>query len=120
MFITNPEDFAECFNERVPDGCRKITAEDVRLMTECGLICRYRYYDRQDLKIARGIFQFVNLAKNDLLKKLVVKRRHYAVGHVVVLCQKMKENPAGPGYIVRRVSAQETLSARGSGETGSD
>jgi hypothetical protein len=58
MFITSPEAFAEYFNTKIPDVYRKITVDDVRLMTECGLVGRYNYYIRQDLETVRGVLMY--------------------------------------------------------------
>jgi hypothetical protein len=64
MFVTSPEKFAEWFNAKIPGTNRKITAADVRLMTECNLIGRYRFYERQDLETIRGILQYEQLREN--------------------------------------------------------
>jgi hypothetical protein len=61
MFITSPDRFAEWFNEKIPDACRKITSKDVRLMTECKLMGRYRFYDRQDMETVRAVLQYEQL-----------------------------------------------------------
>jgi len=58
MFITSPEAFAEWFNEKILNACRKLTVDDVCLMTECKLISRYRFYGHQDIETARGILQY--------------------------------------------------------------
>lgn len=56
---TNPEKFANCFNSVVPGAYRKITTQDIRDMTECGLIrCYGGYYSRVDLERVRGILQY--------------------------------------------------------------
>lgn len=58
MFITSPENFAEWFNEKYPGTFRRITPEDVKDMTDCGLIGHYRYYSQQDLETVRGVLQY--------------------------------------------------------------
>jgi hypothetical protein len=59
MFINSPEKFAVWFNEKYVGAHRRITTEDVRNMTTCGLIGRYRYYSpSQDGEIIRGILQY--------------------------------------------------------------
>jgi len=47
--ILSPDKFAEWFNNVVPGAYRSITAQDIRDMTECGLVAHYGYYIRQDL-----------------------------------------------------------------------
>ncbi len=59
MEIASPEKFAVWFNDKYQDAYRKINAEDVRDMTTCGLIGRYRYYSlSQDGETVRGILQY--------------------------------------------------------------
>ena len=59
MEITSPEKFAVWFNDKYQGAYRKINAEDVRDLTTCGLIGRYRYYsESQDGEIIRGILQY--------------------------------------------------------------
>ena len=59
MFINDPETFVKWFNQKYPGTYRQITAEDVKQMTACGLICRYRSYSTsQDGEIIRGILQY--------------------------------------------------------------
>jgi hypothetical protein len=64
MFISSPKAFAECFNAKIPDACRKITSDDVRLMRECKLIGRHNYYIRQDLETVRAVLQYEQLRQN--------------------------------------------------------
>ena len=61
MFITSPDRFAGWFNEKIPHTCRKIITDDVRLMTECNLIGRHRFYGRLDGETVRGVFQYEQL-----------------------------------------------------------
>ena len=56
--ITSPDKFAEWFNLVVPGAYRNITTQDVRDMTNCGLICRYRYYVRDDLQTVRAVLLY--------------------------------------------------------------
>jgi hypothetical protein len=59
MFITSPEKFAAWFNEKYPGAYRRVTGDDIRELTTCGLICRYRYYSlSQDGETIRGILQY--------------------------------------------------------------
>ena len=58
MPMVSPDRFAEWFNSVVPGAYREITAQDVRDMTECGLIGRYGYYGRADIETVRAILQY--------------------------------------------------------------
>ena len=51
--------FADWFNVTYRGAHRNVSVEDIREMTECGLIGRYRYYSpSQDGEIIRGILQY--------------------------------------------------------------
>jgi len=56
--ITNPQKFADLFNAKVLGVHRQITVDDIRLLTECGLIKRYGWYDSTDLQTVIGILKF--------------------------------------------------------------
>ena len=59
QFITNPDKLAIWFDQKYPGAYRQITAEDVRHMTACDLIGRYRSYSTsQDGETVRGILQY--------------------------------------------------------------
>jgi len=58
MYSTNPEAFADLFNEKVQGAYRKVTGYDIRSMTKCGLIGRCGFYVRQDLETVRGILEY--------------------------------------------------------------
>ena len=58
MYNTSPNKFAIWFNEKYPGGHRRITADDVRDMTECGLIGRHGFYLRAELGTIMGILQY--------------------------------------------------------------
>jgi len=58
MFITSPETFAEWFKSEVPGAYREVNFQDIRVMTDCGLIGRYGYYWRQDLETVRAVLQY--------------------------------------------------------------
>jgi hypothetical protein len=64
MFITSPKVFADLFNGKFPGAYRKITPDDVRLMTECKLIGRYKYYIHQDLETISCILLYEQLRIN--------------------------------------------------------
>jgi len=59
--ILSPDRFAEWFNNVVPGAYRSITAQDIRDMTECGLVAHYGYYIRQDLETVRAILLYEQL-----------------------------------------------------------
>lgn len=63
--ITSPKRFADWFNQTVPGAQRKISAEDVRLMTKLGLIGRCKYYLRSDIQTVIGILKFEQFRQND-------------------------------------------------------
>ena len=65
MIITSPEKFAVLFNEKYPGTYRKITTQDVRDMTTCGLIGRYGFYLRVDLETIRGILEYEQLQRRN-------------------------------------------------------
>jgi len=64
MFITHPEAFADLFNAKIPYARRKITSNDVRLMTKCNLIYKYGFYMQDDLETIRGILEYEQLREN--------------------------------------------------------
>jgi hypothetical protein len=49
--------FGAKFNSTVPGAYRNITANDIRLMTYCGLIGRHGFFEREDLELVRGILR---------------------------------------------------------------
>jgi len=58
QFITSPDKFARAFNDKVAGAERRITADDVRLLTECGLIKKHGYYLQDDLQTVIGILNY--------------------------------------------------------------
>ena len=64
MITLNQTKFAERFNAKFLCACRRITPEDVHLMTECGLIGKYSYYICEDLETTRGILRYEQLREN--------------------------------------------------------
>ena len=80
--ITNPAQFASYFNLHVPGARRLIDTEDVRLLTECELICRYGFYSRDDLHTIRNILRYENLRRN----RDIQLTRHSAEG--IPLCKR--------------------------------
>ena len=59
MEIISPEQFAVWFNDKYQGAYRKISADDARDMTACGLIGRHRYYSlSQDGEMVRGILEY--------------------------------------------------------------
>ena len=67
-FRTSPDRFAKDFNEVVPGAYRQITTQDVRDMTDCGLIGRYNCYPRSDLETVRAILQYEQLRQRRIEK----------------------------------------------------
>ena len=62
MEITSPEKFARWFNDKYQGAYRKIDDEDVRDLTTCGLIGRYRYYSlSRDGETIRGILEYEHM-----------------------------------------------------------
>jgi len=59
--IVSPDKFAAQFNQVVPGAYRKISAQDVRDITGCGLIGKYQYYGRADLETVRAVLQYEQL-----------------------------------------------------------
>lgn len=68
MFITSPEKFVEWFRLEVPGAYRDLTSQDVRDMTNCGLIGRYGFYIRQDLETVRAVLQYEQLRQKRIQK----------------------------------------------------
>jgi hypothetical protein len=61
MYITQPEVFANFVNTKISGAYRKITTNDVCLMTEYNLIGKYEFYGSQDLETVRGILAYEQL-----------------------------------------------------------
>jgi hypothetical protein len=68
-FRTSPNKFAEEFNQIVPGAYRRITTQDVRDMTDCGLIGRYSYYGHVDLENVRAILRYEELRRKRIEKQ---------------------------------------------------
>jgi hypothetical protein len=64
MFITSPDKFASWFKSEVPGAYREITSQDIRNMTDCGLIGRHGFYLRQDLETVRAVLEYEQLRQN--------------------------------------------------------
>ena len=69
QFITSPEKFADWFNIKVPGACRDITADDVKLLTECRLIKKHGYYFHDDLQTVIGILNYEQLRQKKTEKQ---------------------------------------------------
>ena len=61
QFITSPDKFAQWFNTKVPGAYREVTPDDIRLLTECGVIKRHGYYFHDDIKTIIGILNYEQL-----------------------------------------------------------
>ena len=62
--ILSPDRFTTWFNSVVPGAYRRVTAQDIRDMTECGLIGRYGCYGRADLETVRAILLYEQMRQN--------------------------------------------------------
>lgn len=58
--ITSASKFVDWFRMKVP-GAREISLDDVRLLTECGLIKRCGFYGNADLQTVIGILRYEKL-----------------------------------------------------------
>ncbi|MBA7612802.1 hypothetical protein ES703_20042 [subsurface metagenome] len=67
----NAERFADLFNAKLPGAYRQITAQDIKDMTDCGLIGKYKYYGRTDLQIVRGLILYEQLWQKRMKKPTV-------------------------------------------------
>jgi hypothetical protein len=64
-YIVRAEDFADLFNAKVTGAYRQVTADDIRLLTQFGLIGRYNFYDTTgDLQTIIGILNYEQLREN--------------------------------------------------------
>jgi len=61
LTTSNPGKFADLFNSKVPGAYREVTAQDVRDLTQCGLIKRYGFYDTTDLQTVIDILNYEQL-----------------------------------------------------------
>ena len=59
--IVDAEKFAQKFNSLFQGSHRKVSADDVREMTRCGLIGRHGYYEQLDLHTVNGILRYESL-----------------------------------------------------------
>jgi hypothetical protein len=66
---TSPARFAVEFNQTVPGAYRKISVQDVKLLTECGLIGRYKYYAESDILTVIGILQYERFREKRIEKE---------------------------------------------------
>lgn len=70
MITSSPKKFAEWFNGKYIGTYRKITPEDVKDMTACGLIHRYEYYSRLiDGETVRGVLQYEIMRESRTVQK---------------------------------------------------
>ncbi len=70
--VVSPDKFAEWFSLKVLGAYRKVTAEDVKLMQQVGLICKYGYYIRADLETVRSVLQYEQI-RNERSEKACLK-----------------------------------------------
>ena len=70
MYITDPEEFADWFNETYPGAYRPITTEDARDMTTCGLMGHHQYYSKpRDGETVRGILEYEQMREKRSAKE---------------------------------------------------
>ena len=65
----NPKRFAETFNQECPGAYQTVTADDIRLMTECGIIGHYGCYGDSDIRTIVGVFRY-ELLREKRIEKL--------------------------------------------------
>ena len=71
MAITDPERFAEWFNMSYRGAYRRVSVEDIRDMTECGLICRSRCYSpSQDGETIHAVLRYEQMRQKRSAKLL--------------------------------------------------
>jgi len=107
VFVSSPEKFADWFNSKILNACRKVTADDVRIMTECNLIGRYRFYGRQDLETIRGILQYEQLRENRPVQQDKEKKPRPANAAGKYYFQSQKVGPGDPGNTAPRANLIE-------------
>jgi hypothetical protein len=74
MITSSPKKFAEWFNGKYIGTYYKITSEDIKDMTTCGLIHRYEYYSGSiDGETVRGVLQFEKLRESRTIQKAIEK-----------------------------------------------
>lgn len=59
-----PDKFVTEVNAKLPGAHRQITVDDVRDMTNCGLIKKYGYYMQSDVETVRAVLQYEQLRQN--------------------------------------------------------
>ncbi|MBA7599411.1 hypothetical protein ES703_06444 [subsurface metagenome] len=113
----NAERFAAQFNAKLPGAYRQITAQDVRAMTDCGLIRRYGYYIHSDLETVRAVLQYEQILEKRLKKPLNEEKPiHHAarcVANNYLFSLKVKREDRES--TVRSVSAQDVRTDIGNG-----
>jgi hypothetical protein len=71
-----PEEFAEWFNERYPGAYRHIVTEDIKDLTDRGLIHHRGYYGgSSDGETIRAILQYEQLREKPLTQQRIEKMR---------------------------------------------
>ena len=56
--VADPLRFAARVNSAVPGASRPVTADDIRELTDCGLIGKRGFFERADLETVRGILLY--------------------------------------------------------------
>ena len=78
-----PQKFATWFNRVVLGAYRQITAQDVRDMAECGLVCRFGYYGPSDLQTVIGILNYEQMREEKSQKPDTEDRRCKRCGQLL-------------------------------------
>ena len=60
---SSPARFARDFNATVPGAYRRMTPEDIRVLSDCGLVGRYGYYGQEDIRTIIGLLDYEQYLK---------------------------------------------------------
>ena len=93
MYTTNPDKFAKDFVKTVPGAYRQINAQDIRDMTNCGLIGRYGSYGSTDIQMVIGILQYEQLFKRR--KEKVIQQIQEQLHHCRLCGELLLPQPYG-------------------------
>ena len=83
LYTTSPDKFAKDFSKTVPGAYRQISTQDIRDMTDCGLIKRYGSYSSTDLQTVIGVLRYEQLLEKRKQKTI---EREQGQQHSCKLC----------------------------------
>jgi len=86
ILTSSPGRLAKEFNDVVPGAYRSVTVDDIRMMTECGLIGHHSCYGESDIRIVIGVLRY------ELLRKKTIEKPQPSVIPEIQKC-KMCGNP---------------------------